>query len=162
MRMCKPDVKYSFQQGLFPVAHAAFSTKYVTSVKLLRKLCLFFLFISPLRIRHRKPYSLQRERGQSGLKPSWQPFAGPQPHPCPRTAAKGLAAWPWRRARRAWGKGRRTTVEDSIKRRIGRGRRGTEEQSKFREIWGHIRMTVYIKEAYGALSHRGPVLCYSG
>lgn len=122
----------------------------------------FCLSPFPLRIRHRKPYSLQRERGQSGLKPSWQPFAGPQPHPCPRTAAKGLAAWPWRRARRAWGKGRRTTVEDSIKRRIGSGRRGTEEQSKFREIWGHSRMTVYIKEAYGALSHRGPVLCYSG
>lgn len=46
MRLCKPDVNYSFQQGLLPIAYTAFSTGHVTSAELIRQLCFLFLFIS--------------------------------------------------------------------------------------------------------------------
>lgn len=46
MRLCISDVKHSFQQGLLPIAHTAFSTSHVTSDELIRQLCLFFLFSS--------------------------------------------------------------------------------------------------------------------
>lgn len=71
----KPDVKYSFQQGLLLLAHTAFSRSRVTSASSLP------LFPCPLRIRHRNPHSLQREKGQSGLTLSWQTFAGPWSQP---------------------------------------------------------------------------------
>lgn len=46
IRLCKPDVKYFFQQGLLPIAHTAFSINHVTSAELVRQLCSLFLFIS--------------------------------------------------------------------------------------------------------------------
>jgi len=81
--------------------------QHVTFIELFSQLYPFFLFLCPLGIRHTK--ACKGREGSKCLDPFWQTLAGPQPHSCPSTEAQVLAAQLWRRAGRAWGKGRRTT-----------------------------------------------------
>lgn len=113
MRLCKSEVKHSSQQGFLPVVQTACSANHTTSDGLIIQLCPFFLFSSlPTEVQAWKSLLPHKGKEAECHNSSCQTLGVPcsQPHLQPRTAAQGLAAQPCRRARAAWGKGKRNTV----------------------------------------------------